>query len=133
MTLRLSVLWALLFLVGSCKTDFEDKCPESSEHNTSLSDDAPVENPAALHWSVVRVIDGDTLVVRLEEPGRAVRTETVRLLRINTPEREQIGYTEAREVLMRLVRGGEVTLEFENQITFLKQLEAVPLKLLRKS
>jgi micrococcal nuclease len=57
---------------------------------------------------VRRVIDGDTLDVRC-----GGRTERVRLLRIDTPEREEPGYGEARRALERLVSRREVYLAFE--------------------
>ncbi len=63
-------------------------------------------------WRVTKVKDGDTLVVRQEDPERI---ETVRLLRINTPEKDERGYEEAKEALKYLVRGADVTLEFENE------------------
>ena len=68
-------------------------------------------------WFVLRVIDGDTIVARLEEPGKAKRREKIRLLRINTPEKKQPGYEEASEALKYLVRGGEIQLEFEDPST----------------
>jgi micrococcal nuclease len=62
---------------------------------------------------VLRAIDGDTLVVKLE--GATIeRKETVRLLNINTPEKKEPGFEQAREALKTLVRGGTVELEFED-------------------
>lgn len=58
--------------------------------------------------SVLYVIDGDTLDVDCGS-GR----ERVRLLRIDTPEREEPGYAEARAALERLVAGHDVDLVFE--------------------
>jgi micrococcal nuclease len=59
----------------------------------------------------MRVIDGDTLVARLE--GSDVeRKETIRLLNVNTPEKSQPGFDEASEALKTLVRGGTIELEF---------------------
>jgi len=55
-----------------------------------------------------RVIDGDTIEVRWRG-----RTERVRLLRIDTPERGRRGYQEATAALADLLRVGEIELEFE--------------------
>jgi endonuclease YncB( thermonuclease family) len=56
-----------------------------------------------------RVVDGDT--IKVEYKGQEV---SVRLLRINTPERGQPGYREATEELRKLIPGfGPVNLEFE--------------------
>ncbi len=57
---------------------------------------------------VVRVIDGDTLVVL-----RGGVTERVRLLRIDAPERNEPGYRESKEALRSLLKGREVVIEFE--------------------
>ena len=57
---------------------------------------------------VVFVADGDT--VRVLRKGRL---EWVRLLRIDTPERGERGYGEARAALAKLVDGRTVLLEFE--------------------
>jgi endonuclease YncB( thermonuclease family) len=57
---------------------------------------------------VTRVVDGDTLDVSC-----STFSTRVRLLRINTPERERRGYREARNALRGLVRGQNVYLAFE--------------------
>jgi endonuclease YncB( thermonuclease family) len=57
---------------------------------------------------VLEVIDGDTIVV--EWRGR---TEHVRLLRVNAPERGQPGFHEAKALLERLTKDMTVALEFE--------------------
>jgi micrococcal nuclease len=83
---------------------------------------------SALHWAgvglglilaatvfagtirLVRVIDGDTLVI--SDQGRE---EEVRLLRINAPERGEPGYAEAKQFLAELAGSGEIELEFEGE------------------
>jgi micrococcal nuclease len=60
---------------------------------------------------VVRVKDGDTFVVKQAEPER---TETVRLLCVNTPEVGERGHDEATEAFKALIRVGRVILEFEH-------------------
>ncbi|MCC6661295.1 MAG: thermonuclease family protein [Phycisphaerales bacterium] len=65
--------------------------------------------PVSDDWTVVRVIDGDTLVVR-----SVAGEEHVRLRAVNTPERGQSGFEEATEVLRGLARAGAAArLEYE--------------------
>jgi endonuclease YncB( thermonuclease family) len=85
-----------------CKT-----CPECPK--AAIQD---VDNKSAHRWFVLRAIDGDTIVLRLEG-AKIERKETVRLLNINTPEKNEPGFVEATEALKGLVRGGYVELEFE--------------------
>lgn len=59
---------------------------------------------------VVRVVDGDTIVVRYA-PLRPMQ-ERIRMLSIDTPERGEPGYAEARTALARMLRDQRVTLEF---------------------
>lgn len=60
------------------------------------------------HCRVVRVTDGDTLVVT-----RRGNQERVRLLRIDAPERNEPGYRESKEALRGVVEGRELAVEFE--------------------
>lgn len=60
---------------------------------------------------VLRVVDGDTVVVESRDPE--VGAVTVRLIGIDTPERGQPGYAEARDYLRSLVHGKRVRLERE--------------------
>jgi micrococcal nuclease len=57
---------------------------------------------------LMHVVDGDTVRVRFDG-----RDESVRMLRINTPERDQRGYAEARDALRELLAGRELRLAFE--------------------
>lgn len=82
-------------------------CPECPSTEAS-ADPAPQPN----RWFVLRAIDGDTLVLRLEG-AEIERKETIRLLNVNTPEKNEPGFLEAKEALQTLVRGGTVELEFE--------------------
>lgn len=59
-------------------------------------------------WRVTWVVDGDTI-----RATRRGRNETVRLLRIDTPERGQRGHREATRALIGLVKGQDVTLVLE--------------------
>jgi len=58
--------------------------------------------------TVIFVADGDTLQVRREG-----KKEWVRLLRIDTPEKEERGYAEARNALLSLAQGREAFVVFE--------------------
>jgi endonuclease YncB( thermonuclease family) len=58
--------------------------------------------------TLIRIVDGDTLHVLVD--GVDV---TVRLLRINTPERGKPGFKEGTETLTRLVTGKVLRLEYE--------------------
>lgn len=62
---------------------------------------------------LVRVVDGDTLVI-LHRPSEP-RTEHIRLLNVNTPERGRPGFDEATATLRTLVgrAGAEVRLVYE--------------------
>jgi micrococcal nuclease len=60
---------------------------------------------------VTRVVDGDTLHARIA--GSPTPDEKIRLLRINTPERDEPGCERATAALMALVAGGRVELEWE--------------------
>jgi endonuclease YncB( thermonuclease family) len=89
----LAVLVCLGFLLSHLESD-------AHRHNSG-----PVVRVGA---RVIRIVDGDTIEVLL-----GGRREHVRLLRINTPERGQPGYEEAKGALARLVAGGTVSLEPE--------------------
>jgi micrococcal nuclease len=70
--------------------------------------------PATLEGMVERVVDGDTIHVRL-----GARVEKVRYIGINTPEvhhptkGEELGGREATEINRRLVEGKRVRLELD--------------------
>lgn len=113
--IRRAALATGLLLVGCCNCKTCEPCIHPAPCPPVLEREGDSESPMAIStWFVLNVIDGDTIVARLEEPGRAKRRETIRLLRINTPERKQLGYEEAREALKNLVRGGEIQIEFED-------------------
>jgi len=60
---------------------------------------------------LVRVVDGDTIVVRWRG-----KTEHVRLLHVNTPERGQPGYEQSADFLRGLLGEKAIQLEFENRL-----------------
>jgi micrococcal nuclease len=67
---------------------------------------APAIAPDAAPVSLVRVIDGDTIVVRVEG-----RIERVRLIGIDTPERDECYFREATVHLTRMLDDRRLTLE----------------------
>jgi len=69
----------------------------SNDSNTSLNVNLPVS-----HGVVARVIDGDTFDLSTGE--------RVRLIGIDTPERSEAYYDEARSLLVEFVEGSEVAL-----------------------
>ena len=96
-----TVVWALVLAVvvlGSWQALAPQSTPWDQGEAPSTTDDGEV-------WTVVQVIDGDTLDVRLGD-----RTERVRLIAVDTPERDRCGYDEARAALAGLVGSGPVHL-----------------------
>ena len=64
-----------------------------------------------LSGRVVRVVDGDTLVLLVSGHDQ----ERIRLAGIDCPERKQAFGTKAKEALARLAAGKEVTVEWEKR------------------
>ena len=58
------------------------------------------------HGTVSRVVDGDTLRVRIDGSN-----ERVRLIGIDAPERGECFYARATELLQSLTQGAEVTIQ----------------------
>lgn len=72
---------------------------------------APAEqgaDPSGERARLIRVVDGDTIKVRV-----AGRVERVRMLRINTPERGQPGFAAATASLEDLLEGRAIELQPE--------------------
>ena len=113
--IHISVFIIILFLLHSCGGRKCDPCPPCppcpvcDEVNFERTGQ-PKQEPAT--WFVWKVTDGDTIGVRLEGPVE--RRESVRLLRIDTPERGERGFDKAREALKTLLKSGRARLEFEN-------------------
>lgn len=63
--------------------------------------------------TLIEVTDGDTIKVKWKN-----EICKIRLLRINTPEKEKIGYTDATRALEELVHGKSLYLEFEDPGTY---------------
>ena len=104
-----TIITAALVTLTACASC--PPCPQCPECPTADSQ-ADVDSQPQ-RWFVLRAIDGDTLVLRLDG-AKLERKETVRLLNINTPEKNEPGFEDATAALKGLVRGGYVEREFEN-------------------
>ncbi len=88
------------------------RAPVAAAVGRSANDQLTLESgERPLSGPVVKVVDGDTLHVELV--GSITPREKVRLLNINTPERDAPGYERATAALVALVTGREVQLIFE--------------------
>ncbi|HOE13139.1 MAG TPA: thermonuclease family protein [bacterium] len=83
-------------------SDFDWRSPPGAEPQTETT------GQESSLCAVLKIVDGDTLDVRYQD-----RTERIRMLCINTPERNHRGYEEATDALRRLVEDKSVRLEFE--------------------
>ncbi len=78
-----------------------------STQTTTITSSYKVDGkPVDLVATVYRIVDGDTF--------DAFPSGRVRLADINTPERNEPGYNEAKEALRRLVEGKKVFLDVDN-------------------
>lgn len=75
--------------------------PESAEH-----DEPEPQADAAATWTVIHVVDGDTIDVR----GPGGTEERVRIVGIDTPERGECGFDRATRAMAALVDGKQVEL-----------------------
>lgn len=82
-----------------------DGSVQGSDESHAPDGQAAQEAQQGEEWFVVRVIDGDTIVVE-----RGARQETVRMIGIDAPERDTCGYWEARDALTDWVDQRVVTL-----------------------
>lgn len=100
-------LLLLVALIGGCSAEQVHVAPNPTDAGPVevAAVDVPAESGGEL-VQVVRVIDGDTIVI---EGG-----ERVRLLCVDTPERGQPGWAEARDFLRELVEGRAVRLVRED-------------------
>ncbi len=76
----------------------------------SVGEGAEPEYPPPVTAPCVRVIDGDTIECVIEG-----KIESVRLIGVNTPERGEPGYEEARDFMIVMCEGEEVRLEFDHR------------------
>ena len=112
MTVRHLALAAALALLGAaCTGDGGDSVPTAAP-GTSAPASPTTTGPGATEAApgvpveLITIFDGDTLLVDM----RGVEEE-VRLLGINTPEREECFSSEAREATSSLVAAGSLTIE----------------------
>lgn len=89
---RISLLIIVMMIVAAC-----DELEGGSNTTGTM--------PAGEDATVVRVIDGDTIEVSLDG-----QIESVRYVGINTPERDEPCYADAREANLALVGGETVRL-----------------------
>ena len=114
MTSSRRILLVLAPLLAACAP--APPCPPCAVCPACAACESGKETPPdEQRWFVLRVIDGDTLVARLEG-AEIERKETVRLLNVNTPEKGEPGFDEATEALKALVRGGTVAFEYEKPL-----------------
>lgn len=60
--------------------------------------------------TVINVVDGDTIDVIVDLGFRMATTQRLRLARVDTPERNQQGYAEAKALTERIASGKAVTI-----------------------
>lgn len=97
---------------GLWNVEGEPTAPWDFRRGGKTADNKPQKNPAAdvvpdsgkIYGQVMRVTDGDTLTVRMENG----REEKVQLLGIDAPEMDQEYGREARQKLSQLVQGKHV-------------------------
>jgi len=80
--------------------------PSTPPHTGPTPTASPETDPAATLHRVLGVIDGDTIDVRID--GQKTR---IRVIGIDTPERDECGYQEAASAMQSLVQSRDVRLE----------------------
>ncbi len=94
----------LILLIAGCATQTSN-APTSSAPTTGEPASAG-KSPPGQHAEVVRVFDGDSLIVKLDDGSEA----EVRLLGINAPEGSECHGDAARQTLQQLLESGPITL-----------------------
>lgn len=112
---RASLLVASLTLVSGCSQQQNATTSTSTsqvvESSTSVSQNSEPEKPsspdatAVVQSTLIRVIDGDTIVVTVDGVE-----ERIRIIGIDTPERGDCGFSEATDALENLLNSGAVGL-----------------------
>lgn len=77
------------------------------------------------HVTLLRVIDGDTIQVAIDVGFRFQTVQTLRLLELDTPERGQPGFLEARTKLAQLITGPALRVVTVKQDSFGRWLSTV--------
>ncbi len=75
--------------------------------------------------TLVRVIDGDTYVLRVDLPFAVSYTATVRLAGLDTPERTTDAGKQARVAAERLLRSGRIEVAPTGKMTFARHVAQV--------
>ena len=70
------------------------------------------------HVTLLRVIDGDTIQVAIDVGFRFQTVQTLRLLQLDTPERGEPGWAEARAKLAQLITGPALKVQTVKQDSF---------------
>lgn len=79
------------------------------------------------HVTLLRVIDGDTIVAAIDVGFRFQTVQTLRLLDLDTPERGQPGFAESRTKLTQLLQHEKLIVETVKQDSFGRWLSRVAL------
>ena len=116
--MKISILLLITFLFASCEPldengNYVEGLFRVNEHDhiTSSSD---VLIAYLLPVFVDRVIDGDTIVIRIDNPPQGLeRVERVRFLGVDAPEREEPFADEATIFVSDLIRQQRVYLAFD--------------------
>lgn len=77
------------------------------------------------HVTLLRVIDGDTIVVAIDVGFRFQTVQTLRLLDLDTPERGQMGFAESRAKLGELLHDQAIKMTTVKQDSFGRWLSRV--------
>jgi len=111
---RLQLLAAVLvvgFVLGRWSDDGHSGGQWASAlHAAAVGEQEDLSDELVGPCEATRVIDGDTVDINC---GAA--RDRVRLLRIDTPERGQLGHREAQQALQEMLEGEEIHLGFENE------------------
>ena len=83
----------------------EDPTDGATEESTAQPSPERAVEPVPAGWTVVNIVDGDTIDVR-----GAGGEERVRIIGIDTPERGECGFTEASAALSAIIQGKNVEL-----------------------
>lgn len=83
----------------------EEPTAEPTDEPTPAPSEEPAAEPVQPGWTVVSVVDGDTIDVR-----GAGGEERVRIIGIDTPERGECGFNEASAALSASIHGRKVEL-----------------------
>lgn len=81
--------------------------------------------PASYPGTLVRVVDGDTYVIRVDFPFNVSYTATIRLADLDTPERFTAEGKAATAAVTRLLESGPITVAPTGKMTFARHVAHV--------